>query len=670
MMTPYQIHRIIENQLLNRNKFSNKEKEKSPNQSISPTDNQEYQYQMSGTINLNSEESNLNDTIYHSHEMENALLSSSMGNNCINNNISNNIEINLNYTPLRTYYIPNQQDIINNNNSNNNNDNNSYPITEENGPQPLYYNTKFSNKSFNTSHEITINGIYEFINSFHLTLECLLKQDYKSLMKILKGRQIDLTMYFNYIQNISISQIFSKLMRKSCMLFAMDYYKNTILKQNIIPFANFKIKLGISCVCENESVVSIDKITKIIKDDYLPQFCNFGTGCRNLFLGCFVVLDDCLGYHFKNGLKYDMNFEEGNKSVRLVGIFSTGMYSIIMERSKESNVMTSTNALSAYLITYFKKLLIKNYNIKIFDEFKIVFERLANNFINDINYENMKIFLDKNDNLLKSNYLPDSLLGFNNGYLIRLINSFKSIIPFDSYNIVIQDSKNYINRELEFVIILAYYTFNQILESIIPGIKNLVSGSFSGAEWNIFEPHNIKHLLNLFKIIKNKKLKIAAIFFIRVGLFLKYHWIYYREYLFTFTVDSILNEENGMSIHQRYLKLKKFKEEGLMDEIQVKSFLLEKGQFFRRWNYPNSFNLKPKRADKVSINKIMNHFYENEDEMINDFTNNANGFFSLDHDPIKDISGNNSFAKETTYIDGNRMKMLWKLVTYIRINNL
>ncbi|KAG0691330.1 hypothetical protein C6P40_001614 [Pichia californica] len=671
MMTPFQIHRIQENK-----KSNSKSSPSSISNSISPIEEKEqqeqeqstdthlintstnlknsYGYRTAGSINLNSQNPELDRSNYNISEIESALLPSSMDNRSNNNEIEN-------YIPLKTSYSP----II----INENNENFSKNLNIANSI-PLYSNTRISNLSFNISHDPVFNYYDKFIGTSSKLTSYLLAHDFLSIHKIIGGKNLDFILRLGYLEGISISQIYNKLLRKSFLLFALDYYKNIILKQNMIPFATYEDKLSISGKCENESVESIDKITRIIKDEYLPQFYEFSGACVTLFLGSFMILDDCLGYHFKNGLKYDMSFDEGNKAIQLVGIFSTGYYTIVMERSREQLLMSSTNILSAFLVTNFKRFVIQNYSIKLFEGFAKFIEKSKSFFPNDTNFENLLLFCNQHKTLLEINIHKHSLIGYNNGYVIRLFNSFKSILPYDISNFCDDQIDIFIGEDKEIIIRLFYYTVGHILDALIPGLQNIVSGSFCSYIWDIYEFENIQRIMRMFNSMKDKKMKLIAIFLIRTGLFCKSHRLYYRRYLNNYTIDDLLDEESGTSIHQRYIRLLKFKEDGEISQIPIKSFLLDKGQFIKRWNLPNDANLKPKRSNKVRDNKIINHFNNNEDAIIEDFTKSNNGFFTLDFDPSVDLAGRNAVSAQTTFIDGNQMKMLWKLSTYIRINNL
>ncbi|KAG0691424.1 hypothetical protein C6P40_000041 [Pichia californica] len=555
MMTPYQIHKIQEHQKNEFSKTSNhKNKNKNMNMNINILNKQEenYQYRPSGTvINLNPKISKTNNDIYyHAHEVENALLKCSMENDFI---ITNSNNLNSPHIPLTTAYNPtgNDGELIKSNNNNNN--------------IPLYSNTRISNKSFTINNDIINKELILTAKKSLVAYSFFINNDFESLLNGSYGKKLDKICLVTFIWILNIGQIFDKLARKSSILFAMDYYKNIILRQKIIPNCSYKAKLSISCVCENESVNSIDSITRILKDIYIPNFHKFGLGFKNIILGCFLILDDCLGYHFKNGLKYDMSFEEGLKSVQLVGIFSTGMYAIIIGKCHEEILMSITNILSIHFLISFKRFLIKSFNLKILEEFQTIIERISPYFTNDVNYANIKIFCKEHSRLLKINFEKYSLLGFNNGYLIRLFNSFKSIIPFDLNNLFNDDDDDdddyYKNcGELDIIITLVYITLSEILDAIIPAIKNLVSSRFAGPQLNNFEIDNISKIMKIFNKIKDKKLKIISIYLIRTTLFLKCHWRYYKEFLMDLNIDLILDEDNEFSINQRYEILKNMKE--------------------------------------------------------------------------------------------------------------
>ncbi|KAG0691357.1 hypothetical protein C6P40_001641 [Pichia californica] len=630
MMTPFQIHRIQENKCpSNKSPFSSitnstsniKEEEKKsaciPIINTSTNLKNSYGYRKAGSINSNSQSPEIYRSNHFTSKIENTSLPLSLDK-----------KTHIYKTKSYLYdYISLKPNYKTKNLSTNN--------------IPLYSNTRISNLSFNISHDSIFNYFNKYMNTSSKFTSYLLAHDFVSIHKILGGKNLDFILRLGYLEDISISQIYNKLLRKSLLLFSLDYYKNIILKQNMIPFATYEEKLSISGKCENESVESIDKITRIIKDEYLPEFYKFSGACVTLFLGSFIILDDCLGYHFKNGLKYDMSYDEGNKAIQLAGIFSTGYYAIVMEKSREQILMSSTNILSAFLVTNFKRFVIQNYSIKLFEGFVKIIEKSKSFFPNDTNFENLLLFCNQHKTLLEINIHKHSLIGYNNGYVIRLFNSFKSILPYDINNFCNEQIDIFLGEDKDIIIRLFYYTVGHILDALIPGLQNIVSGSFCSPLWDIYEFENIKSIMRLFNSMKDKKMKLIAIFLIRSGLFCKSHRLYNRRYLNNYTLNELFYEESETSIHQKYVQLLKFKEDGEISQVPVKSFLLDKGQFIKRWNFPNDANLKPKRSNKVCDNKIMNQFNNDEDAIIEDFTKSNNGFFTLDFDPSVDLAGSN-----------------------------
>ncbi|KAG0680624.1 hypothetical protein C6P42_004810 [Pichia californica] len=548
--------------------------------------------------------------------------------------------------------------------------------------KPLYSNSKISNLSFKIDNLKLFQYLDLIIDKFLNLQNSLTGNDLILRNKLLSNNLVDYQLYSRFINLLSITQIFNKIVRKSLFLYSFDYYKNILLKQFILKNLNCRKKLSISLICEINSFNFIEQIRNLIKNDYNNIIGSNSIGKIDNLIATFLILDDCLIYHFKNGLNFDINLIQSNNAINLIGIFSTNVFSILISQNSNNNLLllSCSNIISSYIISYFKNILIKNYYIGIFDEFKSIVDNSlnffnSNNSSNFINYENLKFFCEKYSSLLKENVLPNTLLGYNNGFIIRIFNSFKSIYPFDLSNL---NSLSSSINELDIILGLFYSTLNQILSVLIPG-KNLVCGLFSETELDIFNLSNLSNLMKLFNKINSKKLKLLAIYLIRSGLYFKCHCLYYKSYLSSFTLNQLFDFENDLSIHNKYLRLKKFKFGGVADEIHLKYFNLKKGQFIKRLNYPNYSGLKRKRDDKISDNKISNYFKLNDNnnnnddsdnDLINDFINTNTGFLSMDYNPLNDIEITKSITEQTKPIDKLQIEMLWKLSTYICSNNL
>lgn len=689
-MTPLQIYNITENQNDNSNytlNISKLNKFKYLNSKIEKN----HGYNITSQISLDTDSQPLNNNIHQIHEIERLLLKNKVKQvSSLTNN--NNNEYNNEYSNEYSNYNYNHNHHHHNKNNNNTqeinssiSDSNSFDSLEE---IPLYQNSRISNRVF-TCNRLREIEILESIHHYcSMTQGCLKKRYIDDLDKkyFIKDKHLtlDTLVVVGYYKMLSVNQIFNKLTRCSFQLFSFDYYKNILMIQPVLPTLIYLKKIKISEQCEIESASFIDKTTNIIKQEYLPFFDEFSAGKVNLFSCCFMILNYCLSYHFKNGSKFEISLDESNRLIKLLGIFSTGFYSIVMNRSKPELLMTGTNVISAYLILRFKRLLIKSYSIKIFDEFRFLIDKLSYRYINDAAYENLKIFYEKYLKLLRVNKHDNSLLGFNNGFLLRILNSYISIIPFDMCNNNTEFDNKLQGKELNIILCFAYNALGHLLNSIIPSIDNVSLIAFADPSWKMFKFDNTVNIMKMFNLLKNKKLQLTAIYLIRMALFFKYQKLYHTSYLMNSSLNSLLDPVTNMSVDEICTRLQNVKEDGILDEVHIKTFLLYKGQFIKRWNYPNNEKLKPKRTDKASNNKIFKYFEgkhrlnssnknedlnEIEDLLIDDFIKSNNGFFSLDFDPTTESVSNNPIIKNLSNTEVYEIELAWKLSTFIRIKN-
>ena len=614
-----------------------------------------FQYQPIREISLGNDGSPINSAVYHAYKIEGVMLPTSMGSQLIYDTFETN-----QYVPLRTKYQQAKHELVAGGGGS------SGDVTK---PKPLYSNFRISKRIFPLRSPAVVDALEEYAEQSLAVNKLLHKQDFEGIRRLLKGKSIDSYLQTDTIWILSVVQILKRLLRKSMILLAMDYYKNVLLKQSLLPAVNYKVKLSISCKCENESVVFIDDITNIIKCEYIPFFRDFSLAGVNLFSGCFWVLNECLVYHFKNGLKYDLNYEEGNNAIKLLGIFSTGFYSIVMERTRVDLTITGSNIISSHLTSHFKKMLIRNNSVDVFEEMKKALDKLGNTFINNVDYENLRLFYEEHARLLRANVHEHSLLGFNNGYIVRLLNSYASILPAHFSNLNPSFDEHLRGQEQTVLTYLFYYATAHVLNATLPCIQAIAVNSFVGTSWELFEFDDPANLIRVFRLVQSPDLQLVAIYLIRTACFFRCRNSYYQNHLGPLRIGPLLDDDGPLSLHDKYTKLLAMKEAGVMDELPVKSFALQKGQFFKRWNYPNTSRLKPKRGSKVSLNKIANRLPTDAD-LVADFLTANNGFFTHDYDPAPDLAGGHTLAQGATFIDGFEMKTLWKLEVYIRINNL
>lgn len=539
------------------------------------------------------------------------------------------------------------------------------PLSDE----PLTPNSKIVNRNFSLNKHSDYNCVANFLKTSQTLTEAIHKQRFDILSTLVDITDLDGISTLFYFKKLILSQVFCKLIRESLVLLSADYFKNIIIKQDILPTTSYLRKLSISSTCQNYSTKAIDRITKIIQTEYLPVFEEFSSDQVNLLMGSFLVLNYCLAFHFKHGLKYDISYKEGYRSVNLLGIFSTGLYSILMGKSKGDLINRSSDILANILTFDFKYLLMKNYNIDVLEELKKTLEKLNNRMANNVDYENLKYFLDNHIDLLRCNVNRHSLLGFNNGYIVRILNSFHSIIPRYFCNFNPKYRGMWKGRELEIILFYFYYAVAEILDNIIPSTKAFASNSFHGTAWLIFNIIKIERMMELFHFIESQELKLIAIQLIRTIAFFKYRLLTYKSYLETLKINQLFDPNVEKSLEEKIEILRTYKQNTSINEIPIRSFTFSKGRFFKEWNYLNACNLRPPRSFKVSTNRMSNYFHS-DDELINDFVKSNNGLFTRDVAPLSFFENNSSFVVSSENVDGFEMRLLWELVTYIRINNI
>ena len=621
----------------------------------------EYIYAPTRQINLRNDQLlNYNahrNIVYQAHELEGIVLPPSIG-----VEIPYNESINIgNYIPLTTFKSNEQLEIIND--------------FEMNFSIPLGGTSRVVNKTFNINRNKEIEILNEEYEKLELINDCILKGDLTRLALKYNRKDVYQFIIGSRIQIMAILQIFCKLLRNSIKLLSIDYFKNIIMKQDILPLVKYKEKISISSALENSSVVLIDLITRIIKEEYLPEYDDFLEARLSLLSSSFFVLNLCLAFHFKNGLKFNINYDEGKKNVKLIGIFSTGMYSVIMDKTKTDLRLSGSNVLSKFLTLDFKYLLLRNYNHDNLDEIKRMLERLNSKYLNNVDYENLKIFLHKHCKLIRDNYRNDTIMNYDVGYMLRILNEFQSIIPRDICNLNYEVHDGRLNDE-KIVIYLFYVVTSEILQVTIPSINAFSSNGFYGNGWFMFN-FNREGLMKTFKKIQNREFQIIGLTLVRICAFFSNRTEIVQRYLKSMTLESIFGngdgsgEEEEVNVEEKYHALRKARDECPITEMNVKSFILEKGQFIREWNYPNMENLKPKRWFKVAQNKLIHE--KSVDMLLTDFSQNGSGFFSLDYDP-NDMNRKTGAEKPQPQVevefDGFAIKTMWKLLVYMRMNNL
>lgn len=533
---------------------------------------------------------------------------------------------------------------------------------------PLFVNTKKSEKVFKTNNKKVMLSLDDFQKRIEFLVKLTTHKEYKKLKEIFKDKNIDAVLQEVFFQFLSLASIFDKLLMKAFLLFANDYYKNIILMQNCFSSVNYKVKLALSGQFEEVSSALMNAVVCTIKYEYLPFFNTFSDGTVDIFTGSLMLLDKCLPYHFKKGSSYELTIDESNRAVNLCGIFSTGLYAVIMEKSKDRLVMSATNIISSHIVNSFKRLFIKPYPFDVFYEFKRIVTKIKRKTFNNISCENLELFCCKVIQLTPTNLEEHSLLGFNAGYAITLLNSLQSIIPFDICNLKAKYINLFNQNEFDITVYLCYYTLGHMLNSMLPGLGNITSNGFVDAGFKIFEIDNIKSMIKVIQSIQSKEAKLFAIYLLRTATYFKNRKLYYQNYLAKYNLDKLLDTNSISTPKERYERLNIFKSTISVHERDVRTFSINKGLFFKRWNYPIDSDSVQKG---VAWNDVtISSFFSNNDNLIADFVENNNGFFSLDYDCAKELETFKEVTPERSISNGCEMKILWELIMYIRKRNM
>lgn len=485
---------------------------------------------------------------------------------------------------------------------------------------------------------------------------------------------LDSELQKNFFRMLIMCAPFSKLTSKSLLLYSTDFLKNTIIRQPILSRDKFNIKMGISCSCENYSVHEIGVITNVINYEYLANYHLFDVSVMEILMGCFVVLNYCLVYHFKSGVSTELSVQEGKNCVSKFGIFNAGLFSIAMDRNEFVQNMVGVDILSKHLIWNLKTMLKPSLRYELIDDLKKKVERLSTKIQSDsqyyTHYENLKLFLEKHAPLIKEHTShSQTFLGVreDNGYVIRLMNEFYQVIPFDLSNLI---PGPLISDEM-IIIYLSFITTANLLSNILPGALAFATNDFSGRGWHICLFMKTEVLMLLFKQIANDDFKELAIYLIRIITILKRREEEYTKFFTLNSFEELTSPDLGIDTFERCRRLKDIKRMGIMSETIVKSFKFDRGEFFQPWNVPHV-------SDSVAIENAttpvkINAVLPTLEEKVEDFITSNNGLFSMDFeeevDPMVRLAEMRSIATDANRETPSSVSMAWRVSVQIRMNN-
>ncbi|GMM45379.1 hypothetical protein DAPK24_019540 [Pichia kluyveri] len=554
---------------------------------------------------------------------------------------------------------------------------------EMNNYEPLPGAT-LTNKSFKILPNIpkTLNYLIEQISS---PVEKVSKENIQILRQkygIVDFNELYHSSYKIYFQFLIL---FSKLIKKSIFLYVVDVLKNILFKQKSILKDSLtdENRIRICGVCEKISVMKLSELTKLINNDYIQTYSQCTKAKKEIMLTGFITLGLCTAYHYNSGYRQNISVEQSNQCIKFIGTFTSGMFSIMIDENK----MQGNKQFQA-IIRYSKAVLLR--------EKMVIVKCINNKIVNEIYYQlyslklfkidkyneklwaspymNLMLFLEKHYQFL-SVYKERSLLGFDKGYLIRMMNEWFQIYPYDLVNITkLKQKGKRVTRDIEIqmIIYLTYICMRYVLQATVPAIRTLLRSSFIASSDMPYD--SLENLLDCYKILKNRDYKHYAIYIIRIITFLKIRSKKLESMLMKLYIPEFSSTEklNNSERCERLLNNWKYNDIILED---MKDLFSLKEDYISKSNYPK-LNTRSGEIDVVNDNKdgkVTNKIkLRTKAEIINDFETNNNGLLSLDFDPrneeSRDESVINSSTNEHDFNINAILMNCWNIENFIKLN--
>jgi len=502
------------------------------------------------------------------------------------------------------------------------------------------------------------------------------------------GSNIDIDATLEYITWVqtTFETIFSKIIRKTAILFVNDIIKNVLVKQpSILPTMSRDFRIKICRVCEDYSAIELEDLKRIINDIYVPVYSTFTNVQKELLTGAFGFLAMCTAYHYNSGYRQTMSVEQSVQCVKYIGTFSAGIFSIIIsENDKPSDDQVHfIRILGKHLLLTSKLIVIPNYNSRCFVEMYSRFQFLEVEYRKSdhkarwrFDFINLNLFFEKHSIFFKTFKEKDSLLGYDKGYLIRLINEWYQIFPFHLINITSYENKsNNTDFQISLLIYLTFLAIGYELEAIVPGIRSLLRASFIGLGRQKYD--SISNIMNVYRLFTRKEFKVYAIYTIRVLVFFKSKFEYSKLLLSQLSIPEFTGYPE-MPIEEKYERLKKWKFSSIFHETSRTSFDLFCGTYIEKHNYSS---VKQHSEIPPPERKI---YFQHVDEMIYDFESTNSGLLSGDYNPRTqpiDIQGDalsffddGSLAPIIAHtsdeeVNSNTIRNCWQIEHYIKLGN-
>lgn len=547
---------------------------------------------------------------------------------------------------------------------------------------------------------LKLNSGYEFrwFDSFLSKLISTFQHVQQNNVKLLFAKygvfNIDAFYEKVYRVQVILTSMFSKITRMASLLFVFDTIKNTLCKQkSILPLLREDMRIAICRNFEELSTKTLSNLTNLINCEYLPRYnMNYGPQKEVLFTG-FVVLSGCTVLHYNSGYRQSMSIEQSKKCVDFIGTFTAGVFSMIINRDENAskdkhNYLTSY---SRYVMLYSKLIIVPNYNSELFTEIFELFKSLGLNKIPNLKrkswsscYIDLYIFLEKHSYFLKVYRDHSNLLGFERGYLVRLINEWYQIFPHDLMNIAYLKCVDE-DAEILALIHLTFLALRYYLEALIPGIRSFVRNSFLGGE--NFGYDSTAALMKVFSLLTKKQNKVYAMYMIRFTTFfcLRFHGV--KSILAKVHIPE-LSDSKEMTNAERCDNLFTQRKYGnLITEVQKLTMLTKSGFVIQEQNYPS---LTQEGKSPKNVEPTKNFKFKSTNEFLADFSKTNSGLFSDDYDPrdeslnlksvasaldeIKIKANENSNVRNTlasiphSDVNTSTMKNCWALEMQMKMN--
>ena len=520
------------------------------------------------------------------------------------------------------------------------------PYIDSDGPLP---GARCADKTFKLIHELPMN----IVPIVEKTIDLVAHFESNTLREFFMKYgpcDVDDLLVVGFRMYFPFLTLFSKLIRKSLLLFVADAVKNTLCTQKpILSSLSDEMRVRICGVCERYSVNQLSELTLLINHQYITRFPTFTRAQREMLLCAFITLASSTIYHYNSGYRQVISVRQSKQCTKFIGTFAAGIFSLMIsesEREKSDRAMIIQGYIKFILLEE-KYIIVPNKSPHLIIELYDLLKSLNLDKEKDYNlrpwassYMNLCIFLDKHIQFLVV-FKDRSLIGFDHGYVIRMINEWYQLFPYDLVNLTklrpqldIDNLKVRTDNDFEIkvVIELTYVALKQCLQACIPGVRSLVRNSFVGTESLDYD--KIPHLMKSLRLLRKREYKVYAIHAIRTFAFLRARNEKLKMMLAPLEITPFKSGKE-LSLSQRCEQLlNDWKYGNIFKEAKKDSLTIRGGNYITADNFPTYnlnrelANMDPAMGEAIKFKSVA--------EMIKDFEFTNTGFFSKDYDSKND----------------------------------